>query len=315
MPRAMPALRRKCAQPRPAHNALRTARVVHLSSRLWRWVGTQTPPRCALVTPIPATFRTQATQSGILGHSPFFIQATPTLATFCPSDPACIPASFCFHRIAQEPVPAQELSGKEKETDQGKPSPASGGGGVGVGSPNPLSTHCVQGLQPLSLDTHRANCVQSMAPDPVEPSRTQRHGLSHPSMAQVGSPSSCQTKARDPGIPVGLQRPPVSPLPPSRRPRVSSQGGHAQGGSALLQPASSRAPLCTAQQPHGLWAKIKGSSAGLKPVKQGTKTCPQSRGPVALAAAGRLAGGTTNLTRTSRKQRSTPSLSFCPREL
>lgn len=137
VPRAMPALRRKCAQPRPAHNALRTARVVHLSSRLWRWVGIQTPPRCALVTPIPATFRTQATQSGVLGHSPFFIQATPTLATFCPSDPACIPASFCFHRIAQEPVPAQELSGKEKETDQGKPSPASGGGGVGVGVPKP----------------------------------------------------------------------------------------------------------------------------------------------------------------------------------
>lgn len=98
----------------------------------------------------------------------------------------------------------------------------------------------------------RANCVQSMAPDPVEPSRTQRHGLSHPSMAQVGSPSSCQTKARDPGIPVGLQRPPVSLIPPSRRPRGSSQGGHAQGGSALLQPASSRARLCPAQQPHGL---------------------------------------------------------------
>lgn len=182
------------------------------------------------------------------------------------------------------------------------------------GSPNPLNTHCVQGPQPLSSDTHRANCMQSMAPDPVEPSRTQRHGLSHPSMAQVGSPSSCQTKARDPGIPVGLQRPPVSLIPPSRRPRGSSQGGHAQGGSALLQPASSRARLCPAQQPHGLWAKIKGSSAGLKPVKQGTKTCPQRQGVRwRWPAAGRLAGGTTSLTRTSRKQRSTPSLSFCPR--
>lgn len=169
-------------------------------------MGTQTPPRCALVTPVPATSRTQATQSGVLGHSPFFIQATPT--------PAAV-------------VPATQLAAQLRSVSTGSP-----------------KSRC-------QLRNCRANCVQSMAPDPVEPSRTQRHGLSHPSMAQVGSPSSCQTKARDPGIPVGLQRPPVSLIPPSRRPRGSSQGGHAQGGSALLQPASSRARLCPAQQSHG----------------------------------------------------------------
>lgn len=161
-----------------------------------------------------------------------------------------------------------------------------------AGIPNPPSTQSVRGPQALTSGTHQADCVQFMVPDPVEPSRTQCHGHSHPSMAQVGSPSSCQTKARDPGVPKGLQRPPTTLLPPSRRPRGSSQGGHAQGVSALLQPASSRARLCPAQQPHRLWAKTKGSCGGLKPVKQGTKTCPRRQGVRWLwpAGHGRLAG-------------------------
>lgn len=126
-----------------------------------------------------------------------------------------------------------------------------------------------------------ASCVQSAALAPGEPPRTRRQGHSHSPMVQVGSPSSCQTEARDPGVPVVLQRPPAS-QPLCSHPRgahvARPKVAKAQGISALLQ-ALGRARLCPAQQPHGLWAKTKDSSAGLKPVKQGTKTCPQRQAP------------------------------------
>jgi hypothetical protein len=117
---AMPELRRKCTQPRPAHNALRNPRVVHLSALLWRWVDTKTLTRCALVTPIPATSQTQATESGVLGHSPLFRQPNPpppAPTTFCPSDHAS-PASLSFPQKPASPtsqVLAQELPGKEEK--------------------------------------------------------------------------------------------------------------------------------------------------------------------------------------------------------
>lgn len=123
--------------------------------------------------------------------------------------------------------------------------------------------------------------LQSAAFAPGEPPRTRSHGHSHSPMVQVGSPSSCQTEARDPGVPVVLQRPPAS-QPLCSHPRGSHVArpkvAKAQGISALLQPLG-RARLCPAQQPHGLWAKTKDSSVGLKPVKQGTKTCPQTQAP------------------------------------
>lgn len=214
--------------------------------------------------------------------------------------------------IAHEPVPAQEFPGRGKRNQSEKAK--SSFWGRGGGFPNPLSTQSAQGSQALTSGTHRANSVQSMAPDPVEPSRTQSHGHSHPSMAQVGSPSSCQTKARDPGIPVGLQRPPTSHPNGAHvvRPKVAMP----RASAPFCSPPRAEPRLCPAQRPHRLWAKTKGSSAGLQPVEQGTKTCPQWQGVRWLwLAAGRLAGGTTSLTRTSRKQRSTPSLSFCPSEL
>lgn len=177
---AMPELRRKCTQPRPAHNALRNPRVVHLSALLWRWVDTKTLTRCALVTPIPATSQTQATESGVLGHSPLFRQPNP------PPRPHNIlsqrprqPSFFIFSTeacIAHEPGASSGIAWKRREEiNQGKSSPASRGGG----SLNPLSTRSVQGPQALTSGTHRANCVQSMAPDPVEPSRTQSQPSSH----------------------------------------------------------------------------------------------------------------------------------------
>lgn len=104
---------------------------------------------------------------------------------------------------------------------------------------------------------------------------------SHSPMVQVGSPSSCQTEVRDPGVPMVLQRPPAS-QPLCSHPRgahvARPKVAKAQGISALLQPLG-RARLCPAQQPHGLWAKTKDSSVGLKPVKQGTRTCPQRQAP------------------------------------
>lgn len=165
----MPELRRKCTQPRPAHNALRNPRVVHLSALLWRWVDTKTLTRCALVTPIPATSQTQATESGVLGHSPLFRQPNPP-----PPRPHNIlsqrprqPSFFIFSTeacIAHEPGASSGIAGQ---------------------------TVCSLWLQILW--------------NPLGPR------VSHPPMAQVGSPSSCQTKARDSWHPCGPAAPALPP--------------------------------------------------------------------------------------------------------
>lgn len=197
--------------------------------------------------------------------------------TFCPSNHAS--PSFVLWSCRRKPASPRSgcqlrncLPVREEEEDMGEESPVQP-----RGTPRPLRTMGVQGLQPQTRCTHLADCVQSAAPAPEEPPRTR----SHSPMVQVGSPSSCQTEARDPGIPVVLQRPPAS-QPLCSHPRgahvARPKVAKAQGISALLQPLG-RARLCPAQQPHGLWAKTKDSSVGLKPVKQGTKTCPQRQAP------------------------------------
>lgn len=153
-----------------------------------------------------------------------------------------------------------------------------------------------------------------MAPEPVEPSRDRATATAILLWLRLAPLHPAKQRRVTLASPWACKRPPTSLLPPSRRPHGSSQGGHAQGVSALLQPASSRARLCPAQQPHGLWAKTKGRSAGLKPVKEQKH-----------AHKGRASGGSGRPREDGQEAppawlgrqeaKVNPSLGFCPSEL
>lgn len=222
------------APPRPAHNALRITDLLSVPARGDRWASRLLPPRPSY--PHSRHVSDPSNTVGVLGHSPLFRQPPNVL----PQQPPA-PASFSGPAAGSCRQLRNCLEGKRKESSV-KERP-----GQPQGLSRPPGTLSVQGLQRQTPCTHQANCLQSKALAPGEPSRTRSHSHSRHPMAQVGSPSSCQTEARDLGVPVVLQRPPTSqPLCSHPRPR----GAHVAcpkvataqtPASALLQPASSRA--------------------------------------------------------------------------
>lgn len=201
-----------------------------------RWAARLLPATPELF-PLPPHLRPKQ-HSRVLGHSPLFRQP-PNILPQQPRQPQLRSLILQEACVAWERVSAQELPGREEEEDMGEESPVQP-----RGTPRPLRTVGIQGLQPQTPCTHLANCVQSAAPARGEPPRTRSHGHSHSPMVQVGSPSSCQTEARDPGVPVVLQRPPAS-QPLCSHPRgahvARPKVAKAQGISALLQPPCSAA--------------------------------------------------------------------------